>query len=67
MKCWCWICGIKICEHQIKDTEQSRINFKFVLSAIEEMHNILCPAHIGTWQEKVKFLLSEIKKLGGAK
>lgn len=43
--------------------KQETINFKWILNNVEIMHNVLCPNHVGTWQDRVKEVIKIIKKL----
>jgi hypothetical protein len=34
--------------------KQMDVNFKFVMNAIDQIHENLCPGQFGTWQDRVK-------------
>lgn len=33
---------------------QSSVNFEFLMNCIDQIHDALCPGHIGTWQQRAE-------------
>lgn len=50
-------------ESEKRRMKQLEINQKFLLDAIFEIHDNLCPKQYGTWQDKVKQAVEASKKL----
>src|SRR5574337_543446 len=47
----CPTCGQEFLQERL---QQMDINFKFVLAAIEKIHDNLCSSQNGTWQDRVR-------------
>ena len=53
---------------RIKDLQQTKtqlsVNFNWILERIDNLHRIICPKNmIGTWQERVEYVVAEALRL----
>jgi hypothetical protein len=45
---------------------QQEINFKYLLNQIDEIHAVLCPGKVSTWQGRAEQALDAAKKIRAA-
>jgi len=46
-----------------RQIQQLEINNRFLLSRFDVVHDMLCPDHLGTWQQRVEATVKAAKKL----
>lgn len=51
------------CVMEHKRAEQLSTNCKWLISKFDELHDILCPDHLGTWQQKIEKVMETVRNL----
>ena len=48
-------------EQEHARAEQLALNCRWLIAKFDELHRILCPKRMGTWQERVSQVIEEVK------
>jgi hypothetical protein len=46
-----------------KRAEQLSTNCKWLIAKFDELHDILCPDHLGTWQARIEKVMEAVKDI----
>lgn len=53
--------GLETYEMERARAEQLAFNCRWLIAQFDELHRLICPKKMGTWQERVKQVVEEVK------